>query len=201
MKTKKLAFDARLALFCVALTALLASARTAGAQANLTFSGGNGAPFVLTLNSPVTYSITATSNQMAPFFDFQGVGNFFGSNNAQLSNTGTITFSINGGPPKFFSGIASGSAFGVVTANDIYMYGTFSGATVGDIVTLSAGTLMTAGSFASAPPQSGSFPTFIFQGDGTRISTNGVAVPEPATWATLLGGLGLLGPRLFRRQA
>lgn len=148
----------------------------------------------------MTYAITTNgANGISPFFIFQGVGDVFGGSFPSVS--GTITFSINGGSAQSITGENSGVAAGSLAANDIYMFGSLAGVAVGDIVTLTAGTLTTTSNVAAAPPASGSFTTFIIDGNGTKISANGVsAVPEPTTWATLLGGLGLLaGVQLFRR--
>ncbi|MDQ2949717.1 MAG: PEP-CTERM sorting domain-containing protein [Acidobacteriota bacterium] len=189
---------ARLALCTLILTALLASAGSARAQADLTFSGGNNTPFVLTLNAPVRYAITANgANGISPLFIFQGVGDVFGGLFPGVS--GTVSFSINGGSAQSITGENSGVTAGSLALNDIYMFGSFPGVAAGDIVTLTADTLTS--NIAAAPPASGSFTTFIIDGNGTKISANGVSVvPEPATWATLLGGLGLLaGVQFFRR--
>ncbi|MDQ2924558.1 MAG: PEP-CTERM sorting domain-containing protein [Acidobacteriota bacterium] len=181
--------------------ASLGAAASAHAQANLSFSGGNNTPLVLTLNAPVTYLINITGAAgNAPFFDFQGVGNLF--NQSFPAITSTVTFSINAGAPFTITNENSGVAFGAFAANDVYLYSNaLPGVAASSVITLSAGTVTTTGNYAPAPPGGGSFNTFVVDGNGTRLSPNGVAVPEPATWALLgLGSPVLLGA-MRRREA
>ena len=97
----------RLLTLAAALSLVTLGASHARAQAMLAFSGGSGAPLTLTLNAPVTYFITTASGSGgAPFFDFQGVGDVFGSSPYV---SGTVTFTINGGAAHTFSYLASGT--------------------------------------------------------------------------------------------
>ncbi len=165
----------------------------ARAQANLTFSGGLGKPLVLTLNAPVTYAVTtAGAKGSAPSFDFQGVGNFGDAG----SVNGNITYTIDGGSAQAIGLLRSGFSGGSLATTDAYIFGLLGGVAVGDLVVLNAGTLTTPGNFAGVPPASGSFQTFLIDGNGNKLdAVNGVSVvPEPSTWALLLGvGAGLLG--------
>ena len=179
----------------------LAAASSARAQALLAFSGGNGTPLTLTLNAPISYTVTrAGATLNAPYFDFQGVGNVFSS---RYNLGGTITFTINAGAAQGFGTLASGFSAGSEAATDAYLYGSMPGVAVGNTVTLNAGTLTTTGNFAGAPPAGGSFQTFLFDGNGNKLdAVNGVAgpVPEPSTWALLGVGAGALGFDLRRRR-
>ena len=182
-------------------TLLLATlgASHARAQAMLTFTGGNNTALTLTLNAPVTYTITASAgNNLSPFFDFQGVGNVF----SNLGVSGTITFTINGGVAQTFTNLNSGVTLGSIAATDAYIFGSEPGVVVGNTVVLQAGTLTTANNFAGAPPASGSYQTFITDGQGNKLdAVNGVsAVPEPDTWTWLLVGVGALAAWHVRRQ-
>ena len=187
-----------------ALTLLLLAALPgrAHAQADLTFSGGNGAPLSLELNAPVTYVVTAAPAFGSPQFDLQGVGDVFGGNTGGLSLSGTITFTINGGAAQTLSTIRSGFINGNVAATDASLFGAEPGVAVGNTVVLDAGTLTTTGNFAGAPPASGSYPTFLVDAYGQRLDVvNGVAAPEPSTWALLgLGGATALGLTLGQRR-
>jgi hypothetical protein len=178
-------------LLAIAAAFVLVSGSARG-QANLTFSGGNGSPLSLTLNQPVVYTIT-TGFSVGPFFIFQNVGNpFHGAGDGGLH--GNISFTINGGASQEIDIMNSGVNVGVVTANDLYIFGSEPGANVGDVIFLSAGTLATFGNVAAPPPSNGSYTTFITDGSGNLVSTNGVAVPEPQSAALLVtaGGLGFL---------
>jgi hypothetical protein len=56
---------------CLGIATLATLPQRASAQANLTFSGGSGSPITLTLTSPVSYTMTATSTPgLAPWFVF-----------------------------------------------------------------------------------------------------------------------------------
>ena len=187
-----------LALPAAALVSALAfvfTAPAAHAQANLTFSGGSGSPLTLSLAAPVTYTVTSAGST-SPLFLFQGVGNLFGGSRPNI--TGTISYRINNGAIQSFSTINSGfNTPNDLKTNDVYIFGSFPGVSVNDIVTLSSGTLTTTSKVAAAPPASGSFTTFLFasgSNDGARISNNGVSVavaaPEPGSLSLL--GMGLV---------
>lgn len=171
----------------------------ARAQADLTFSGGLGMPLTLALDTPVTYTVTTASSDDAPQFDFQGVGNFFSDD---YIVTGNITFAINGGDPQDISFLQSGSNVGSVATEDARISDSEPGVEVGDVVVLSAGTLTTRVNYPGAPPAGGSFETFLFDGSGTKLDLdNGVAAPEPSTWALVGIGAGGLSLAMRRRSA
>ena len=163
---------------------------SANGQADLSFSGGNGSPMTMTLNMSVSYTITADATA-APFFIFEDVGDIFGINPTAV--TGTITFTINGGSPFTLDTMDSGYTAGSVTPNDLFIYPSMQpGLSIGDVVVLNLGSLTTTSNVNAAPPSNGLYGTFIANGDnGNQISGAGVAVPEPATSALLLGFGGL----------
>jgi len=167
-------------------------------QAMLSFSGGNGTPITLTLAQPINYTITLnTAAGNAPFFLFEGVGNFFPG--SFLSVTGSIVFTINAGAPQSINTLNSGFLGGAITPDDIFLFGGFPAFAAGDLVTLSAGTLTTTNNFAGAPPAGGLFNTVII-GGVIPISTFGTPVPEPGSVTlAVVAGLGLLV--LARRRA
>ncbi len=154
------------------------------AQANLTFSGGNGAPLSITLLEPVTYTINSTActttglpAATGPSFVFDEAGNPF--LNSFPSVTGNITFSINGGAAQPITTANSGRATSNDrTPNDIYVFGNTQSLSINSTVVLFAGTITTTANIAAAPPASGSFTTFITNNFGTRCSTVSMA-PAP----------------------
>ena len=183
---------------CLGIATLTVLPQKAGAQANLTFSGGSGTPLTMTIAAPFTYTITTTS-PVAPFFVFQGVGNPFLA--TFPSATTTMTFSINGGAAQTIDGINSGVTGGSLAADDVYIYGLLPGVTIGDTVFLTAGAITTTTNIAAAAPANGAFDTFIVNGSGDKISTLGSsssAAPEPGTLALL--ALGMVGGIALRRR-
>ncbi|MDQ4122622.1 MAG: hypothetical protein M3209_14380 [Acidobacteriota bacterium] len=144
------------------------------AQANLTFSGGNGTPLSITLQQAVTYTIN--NNQCflhgGRLFVFDATGNPLGN---VRDVTGTITSSVNGGVGDAITNARSGFSLNSISTNDIYIYnGNSSGPSSGQVL-LSAGTITTTTNVAAAPPANGSYTTFIVSAQGTICSTNGVA--------------------------
>ena len=182
-----------LALLAAVSLAVFAIVPHVHAQADLTFSGGNGAPLELTLDAPVTYLVTNTPApaSSSPGFDLQGVGEIV-DNDAQ-GLTGTITFTINGGPAQTISEFNSGINGGSLALTDVYLFGETPGVAVGDVVALDAGTLTTTEDFANLPPASGSFQTFIFDSGLNRLdAVDGISVPEPSTWVMIGTSFALL---------
>ena len=192
-----------LAAAVTALGLATLGASHARAQASLTFSGGNGAPLVLRLNAPVTYAVTtAEASGTAPSFVFQSVGNVFGS---VPTVSGMLTFTINGGAAQTLTSLLSGTSGGggATVPADVFLYGSEPGVAVGNTVVLNAGTLTTTSNFAGAPPASGSYQTFLSDGNDDKLdAVNGVsAVPEPSTWALLGMSVAGLGVVTLRRRA
>ena len=171
-----------------ALLAVLAVSCTTGhSQAHLSFSGGSGSPLTLSLAQTITYTITNPRTSDAPLFVFEDLGNLF--QNGQYIVNSTITFSRNGGEALTITTVNSGISSFDLSANDVYMYGPMAGANVGDVITLRSGSITTMSNVAAAAPSNGSYDTFVVDGQGVRLSPNGVAVPEPQS--VLLGVIGL----------
>ena len=201
-----LARQAVLPALAVGLTALLAP--SANAQANLTFSGGSGTPLTLTLAAPITYTVIQADPNNPIVFLFKGVGN--PTNSTFFPVTSTITFRVNNGAAQTITNLRSGFSGGVLAANDLFIFGTYAGINVNDIVTLTAGTVTTNGNVAAAAPAAGSFTTFLTSNSAARLSNDGVAItaaPEPASLALISVGFvgctlapGMVG-MIARRKA
>lgn len=187
--------------------AILATAPAANAQANLSFSGGSGAPLTIGLLNLVSYTVTAAGTvNNAPLFVFQSVGNLFGNSSSTV--TSTLTYRVNGGTAQTIQRINSGLTGLDLAATDVYINGFLIGVNIGDIVTLTSGTLTTNNSVAAAAPVAGSFTTFLAtDGTRTRISNNGVAgavvaAPEPGSIALLgIGFAGMTGVVARRKRS
>jgi hypothetical protein len=194
-QTMRFSQSLRLSLLCglAALTTLATSPKAAHAQANLTISGGGGTPLALTLTSPVTYTIaTSAAVNRAPFFNFLGVGNTFGT---PTSVIGSITYQINGGTAQPITGVSSGYTGGVLVGTDWTLWGAaFSGVTVGDTVILNAGTLTTTTNIVAAAPANGAYSAIITSDFGAQLSGSGgsASAPEPGTLAFLALGSSLV---------
>jgi hypothetical protein len=154
------------------------------AQAKLVFSGGNGSPLTITLQQSVTYTINNSQCSVrAPFFNFDEAGNAFGSREV----TGTMTFSINGGPAQHITETGSGFSDNDVSENDIYVYGNRTTVSSGSTIVLNAGTITTIENFLDPLPANGSYATFIVNYLGNRCSENGVAMGTTAASVSISG--------------
>jgi len=169
----------KLQFLIAAVFVLMIYIPTVQAQANLTFSGGNGTPLSTTLQRSITYT-TTTDCIFSPFFVFQGVGNVFPL--SYLEVTGTISYSINGGFARPINRVNSGLSGGVLSENDVYIYNVFALSRLPRFATvvLNAGTLTTTTNFGGAPPQDGSYTTYIWDA-GNRCSNYGVATTTAAS--------------------
>lgn len=189
-------------LFTIA--ALAAPLLSASAQANLTFSGGNGNPLAITLSAPVEYMINTAPPFASPSFVFTGMGNVFAG---LPSFTGSMNFSVNGAGAYALSQIGSGYTGGALVNADAFLFGfAFSQPLmIGDVVRLNVGTLTSTANFAAAAPTSRAYETFLADDPGAKRSTFGVSttsvVPEPASFALMGAGLlALVGVRARRRS-
>ncbi len=157
---------------------------------NVTFGGGNGSPFSITVLQPVVFTIDSLSPGLGAIFVLQNAGQPI--HGYDFGGGGDLTYSINGGANRAISTSSSGSAFGVVSVNDIVIYGAFVKVLTGDLLVLNSGTYISRVQPFTVPP-AGSFTTFLVNADGAVISTFGVAVPEPGEIALLMiGGAGVL---------
>lgn len=155
------------------------------AQANLTFSGGNGTSFSMTLQQSVSYIITSDCG-FAPFFIFDETGTPFSL--FIPTATSTITYTINGGNTMPVENIRSGVTRSNITGNDLFIYPTTQPfISMGSIIILNAGNITTNGGAPLAPPANGNYTTFITNGNGIRCSSDGVAIPVTSASVSVSG--------------
>ncbi|MBA3848659.1 MAG: hypothetical protein C0502_01530 [Opitutus sp.] len=192
----------------VALFALVLATTASAQTVYLQFSGGGGTPLVITWTTPITYTITGTPNPGTkdPYFVFDEIGNIYSG--MQFS---APTFITSGAPTYsgvdgtfLINNISSGENWNNITPNDIKFRNVpDAGATflyVGETFTLSAGTLTTSVNYSGAAPADGLYATFIVDASYGYLGSGVSAVPEPSTYAMLLG-VAALGGALWRRRA
>ena len=184
----------KLPLIIAAFIALIVYVPVAHGQANLTFSGGNGAPLSTILQQSVVYTITqpgCLGESNTPFFVFQGVGNPLQGAGDPLGDerevTGNISFSYRNGTTGLIDMEGSGNTVNDFSLNDLYLFVAFRPDAFGNTVVLSAGKVTTASNVSAAPPAAGSYTTFIVNRSGIRCSADGIAV-SPTAATVSIGG-------------
>ncbi len=191
------------------LTVLLFLAGVAGAFAQnvfLQFSGGSGTPLVISWTTPITYTVTGTPNPGTkdPYFVFNEVGNVYSGSQFSAPifiTTGSPTYTGVDGT-FLINNISSGENFNAITPNDIKFRNvpdagvTF--LTFGQTFELTAGTLTTTVNYFGTLPVDGLYSTFIVDASYSYLGA-GSAIPEPSTYAALLGVCGLFATFWLRR--
>ena len=157
-----------------------------------------------TITNPITFTITTAGN--AQFFALDEWVTSDGSLNFS-SFFPDLFISINGGAPMqagagSFADNAS-QIIGQITADDGFFTADPFAVAVGVTVTLlpNAYNLGPSSGFNLQANQTFSGNMFITDSGGALLSNvvSAAAVPEPATWISLLGGVAILGAVQFRR--
>jgi hypothetical protein len=214
MKMTTLArFSCKASALLFALVVLVGSAKVGAQSVLLTFSGGGGSPFVISWSTPIVYTLTTSTSNFGinPYFDFQGIPNI------HIAVPNDTVGPIPGGGPTYTStGAGSGDGtqtinsyytvapFGLVGSNDLVFRATNDTAntllTSGDIITLTAGSLTNNNLYSGIMPVSGYYNTFITDASyQTNLGSGTSAVPEPSTYAMILG-LATMGYVVLRRR-
>jgi len=200
----------------VATFVLLAGAASANAQTvYLTFTGGGGAPVTVSWSAPITYNLNFTSTGYNPYFVFQSIANASTAfpNTGPLSPVGAPTYtstgvgSADGTDTINYTNSAAGN-HNLVASNDLVFWSTTDTITTtfltsGDVITLSAGSLMynpPNGNYSGTMPVSGYYSTIVVDAAYLNPSSPGVsAIPEPSTYAAFAGA-AMLGFVAWRRR-
>lgn len=183
------------------------------AVASLLSSGANAAIFEYTFGLSGTYDLTK--------FDLEAPGGFGGAEGGAFF--GTLTFTVDEAlAPGYYQSSGDGEeffSFGEAVTAQKYVFGHSAGSI--------SGSAYLPGDLASAPKAfartaaTGSFYYSILSGRSDSLVANGVvswassrevaqrggisfnyaAVPEPASWAMMISGFGLIGGALRRRPA
>lgn len=204
-------FNSKATALLVAIGSLVGITNANAQTVYLTFSGGGGSPFVISWSTPIVYTLSGTSvsSGFNPYFVFSGITNI----STAVPVDTVATFS--GAPTYSSTGVGSGDGtqtinsfywktpHGVVGANDMEFRATLDTAatilTVGDVITLTAGSLHNNTPYSGIMPISGYYNTFITDAaDGANLGS-GSAIPEPSTYAAF-AGLGVLGFAVWRRR-
>ncbi|MDP1579326.1 MAG: PEP-CTERM sorting domain-containing protein [Candidatus Didemnitutus sp.] len=178
----------------------------------LTFSGGSGTPVVISWSTPISYTLTSSTSSFGvnPYFYFQNITGI--STAVPVDTVGAIP---GGGPTYTSTGAGSGDGLqtinsyyttnphGVITNTDLVFRATadttVSYLTAGDVISLTAGHLTNNNNYFGALPANGFYNTFITDASYQSNLGSGTAIPEPSTYAALVG-LGALGFVMWRRR-
>jgi len=159
---------------------------------------------VLTFTTDYSFNITSNETVRGIAFDEWGVTS--DGNRAITSVSESVNALLNGvlsSLPDVIMADNTDGTFGDLTSADAYLFTIASGilVSVGDILTIQASSFNLAAISNWNSNVDGQFDgdLFLIDNVGTRLSENGVAVPEPSTLAVLALGLIGLGARRFKK--
>jgi hypothetical protein len=164
----------------------------------------------MALLAPVTYTLNSSVGNEDVLFVLVGAstGSFPFGGRVDSFGSGTLGYSVNGGPTQFLNYTFDARiTINAITPADVVLDNTSSANAVPNgTVVLSSGTFTTNDNFSPAAPANRNYTTFIVDGAGDRISSNGVSnlvtAPEPASAALALPlALGLMTVSRRRKVA
>ena len=200
----------RAAHLLIAVVSLACSTALSAQTVFLNFSGGGGTPLTIAWTTPITYTITSTPNPdtVQPYFVFNEVGSLSTGTPSSLEQavvaSGAPSYSGNADSTFTINSISWGeSSHGSINSlNDVKFRTTPSAGTnsldIGDVFTLTSGSLTTIGNYTGPLPTDGYYSTFIMDASYTFLGA-GSAIPEPSTYATIAGA-AMLGLALWHRR-
>ncbi len=179
------------------------------AQAEIVIST-SGSDLVATITSPISWTLNGDSPSSPNIWlaVFDGIGNGSATASSYLL-TGTATLTIGGVTSNGYGGSrpGGGDASNDLTSDDAwpaFLFDSFPKPQNGDLVTLSAGTLVWQGIGSYLPNLTSPFTGDVFLANGTNgirvgTSSGSAAIPEP-TAAMFLCGTGALACLRRRRR-
>lgn len=201
----------KVSAFLLTLAALVCTTSVTAQTVFLNFSGGGGTPLTISWTTPITYTITATPNTgtVQPYFVFNEVSPLSTGNPSSLeqavSATGAPSYSGNGDATFTINSISWGEAShnSINSLNDVKFRRSESSGTnsldIGDVFSLTAGSLTTVGNYTGTLPTAGNYSTFIMDASYTFLGNGMSAIPEPSTYAAIAGA-AMLGLAVWRRR-
>lgn len=191
------------------LFALLASAAAPAAAVELTFEGFDNA----TYTAPIVRSGFSIGNVAGDEQHFH-----------ELDSPGFAGYAVNNGTGVLYNDRNSRLFIESATAGQTFTFGAFdasanaasspaAGATAlliqgflnGNLVASNSFAINSTNSLSYSTSLSGTFDRLVFAANGgggfqlDNVNLNAGAVPEPATWAMMIGGFGLAGAAMRRR--
>lgn len=196
-------------LTCTArrLLAILPLLILSNAQANIEFSGNfqTGSPTAtFTITQDITFDVTTSGAAAFLVFDEWVISDANGDG-VDVAPTANLTFSLNGGSPdvRFAASIIDNAVSDMIdiSANDGWLEFLSFDVTAGDTLTISSTTytLTSNPGFNATIPSVFTGNLFITDTSGNQLATLTI-VPEPSTYAAVLGIAVLGAVWLFKRK-
>jgi hypothetical protein len=194
------------------------------AQVFLSFTGGGASEITVSWSTPITYTLGFNTPNPGggnrPYFVFQGISNsqsIWQNQGAPLvaptyNSTGAGSGDGQQSITTFYSVSPAGAQNAVVAGDFVFFSANDTNPsllTAGDVITLAPGSFTYSGSgattigYGGALPANGFYNTIVVDPAYANLSAAGSAIPEPSTYAAImgLGALGFVFERRRRRSA